>query len=203
MAPTAAVEPVFPACSAPSSKKRGEFASREPGGRAGMGVWRPGAFMDLDEGPCGLWSRLARYGACNCRSGVPPPDSAAGMVQPYWAARCAAGEFAGGHEPPGDRPARRRGGGCGAHLMPRHIHGHPADPPYRLSYSRAPSRTPSGIGLLALHSQWHSRLAERIFSVLSRQRSPWPPAKPARGGSNDGRNRWQRKDHLRNRNVAK
>ena len=95
------------------------------------------------------------------------------------------------------------GGGCGAHLMPRHIHGHPADPPYRLSYSRAPSRTPSGIGLLALHSQWHSRLAERIFSVLSRQRSPWPPAKPARGGSNDGRNRWQRKDHLRNRNVAK
>ena len=85
------------------------------------------------------------------------------------------------------------GGGCGAHLMPRHIHGHPADPPYRLSYSRAPSRTPSGIGLLALHSQWHSRLAERIFSVLSRQRSPWPPAKPARGGSNDGRNRWQRK----------
>ena len=104
--------------------------------------------------------------------------------------------------PPGDCPAAEAGG-CGAHLMPRHIHGHPADPPYRLSYSRAPSRTPSGIGLLALHSQWHSRLAERIFSVLSRQRSPWPPAKPARGGSNDGRNRWQRKDHLRNRNVAK
>ena len=74
-----------------------------------MGVWRSGAFVDLDEEPCGLWSRLARYGACNCRSGVPPPDSAAGMVPPYWAARCAAGEFAGGHEPPGNRPARRRG----------------------------------------------------------------------------------------------
>ena len=76
-----------------------------------MSVWRPGAFVDPDGGPCGLWSRLARYGACNCRSGVPPPDSAAGMVPPYWAARCAAGEFAGGHAPPGDRPARRRGGG--------------------------------------------------------------------------------------------
>ena len=116
VAPTAAVKPVFLACSAPTGKKRGEFASREPGGRAGMGVWHPGAFMDLDEEPCGLWSRLARYGACNCRSGVPPPDSAAGMVPPYWAARCAAGEFAGGHESPGDRPARRRGGGVAASL---------------------------------------------------------------------------------------
>ena len=75
-----------------------------------MGVCRPGAFVDLDGGPCGLWGRLARYGACNCRSGVPPPDSAAGMVSPYWAARCAVGEFAGGHEPPGRSP-RRRGGG--------------------------------------------------------------------------------------------
>ena len=194
-----------------------------------MGVCRPGAFVDPDGGPCGLWGRLARYGACDCRHGI---------WRRLLAARCTAGEFAGGRQsrrpewcrlawrrrngaaywrhgswrrgswrhgvPPGDCPAAEAGGGvCGAHLMPRHIHGHPADPPYRLSYSRAPSRTPSGIGLLAFHSQWHSRLAERIFSVLSRQRSPWPPAKLARGGSNDGRNRWQRKDRLRNRNVAK
>ena len=34
MAPTAAVEPVFPACSAPTGKKREEFVSKEPGGRA-------------------------------------------------------------------------------------------------------------------------------------------------------------------------
>ena len=70
-----------------------------------MGVWRSGAFMDLDEEPCGLWSRLARYGACNCRHG---------MWCRLLAARCTATGFGGGHEPPGDRPARRRGAGVAA-----------------------------------------------------------------------------------------
>ena len=180
------------------------------GGRAAFGAGWPGMVPAIAG---------TVYGAAYWRHGVPPANSpadgraagqngaawhgAAGMVPPI------GGTVPGGAVPGGTvyRRAiarrRKRGGGCGAHLMPRHIHGHPADPPYRLSYSRAPSRTPSGIGLLAFHSQWHSRLAERIFSVLSRQRSPWPPAKLARGGSNDGRNRWQRKDRLRNRNVAK
>ena len=192
------------------------------GGRAAFGAGWPGMVPAIAG---------TVYGAAYWRHGVPPANSpadgraagqngaawhgAAGMVPPIggtvpggtvYRRRIRRREWrrpVGRHGvPPGDCPAAEAGG-CGAHLMPRHIHGHPADPPYRLSYARAPSRTPSGIGLLALHSQWHSRLAERIFSVLSRQRSPWPPAKPARGGSNDGRNRWQRKDHLRNRNVAK
>ena len=122
-----------------------------------MGVWRPGAFMDLDEEPCGLWSRLARYGACNCRSGVPPPDSAAGMVPPYWAARCAAGEFAGGHEPPGDRPALFGGGGVAASL-------------------RGLAGTPGGVLFPA--NLWAGRVASgRALARLARSRE-----REARGG---------------------
>ena len=150
-----------------------------------MGVCRPGAFVDLDGGPCGLWGRLARYGACNCRSGVPPPDSAAGMVSPYWAARCAVGEFAGGHEPPGRSP-RRRGGGRSTPngMLQRTLMGVLMGPANRPGLDAADRRHPgmggpdlrTPVGVLA------ALLGCYVAGGNGRRRESGLRATPARGG---------------------